>query len=222
MEELRLKGREDYVEALDAVFTEAVAAALRSNSGAAVLLSGGIDSSYVASVAAEVDPNVRGVTAYSATLSSMDERQYSRAVAERIGMNLTELEIDDCWSLSSEKLPDEVFDQPNVPMQAGAMAEMARAGAASGETVLIDGVGGDEWFTGSPGYIGTLFTQGRFARGFHELSAWGRRAGYSMPSMVMYSAVLPLIPAGWRDRYRALRGRAPDAAAALLDRHKDA
>jgi hypothetical protein len=52
--ELRLKGDEDYVEALDAVFARAVAAQLRSTTPVGVMMSGGFDSTSVAALAAEM------------------------------------------------------------------------------------------------------------------------------------------------------------------------
>lgn len=207
LRELRLKRREDYVEAVDAAFQEAVAAVLRSNSGAAILLSGGLDSSYVASVAAELSPDVRALSAYSATLDGLDEREYSRAVAGRLGMPVTEVDADECWSLSSARLADEAFDQPNVPMQAPLMVELARAGAAEGVDVLIDGAGGDEFFTGTNAYIAVLLTRGHFVRALNEAKAWSRRFDYPLGALLMNNAVLPLVPSSIREQYRSVRGR---------------
>lgn len=206
-DEINLKRREDYVEMIDAAMQEAVGAALRRNRGAAVLLSGGLDSSYVASIAAEIDPSVRAINAYSETYDKMDERRYSRAVTDRLGMDLTEINADECWSLSSAMLPDETIDDPNVAVQGSLFRALASAGAAQGEDVLLDGAGGDECFTGTSAYLGILLTQGRLIRAFNEARTWSKREKYPFGLLLKNNALMPLIPVGLRGHYRALRGR---------------
>jgi asparagine synthase (glutamine-hydrolysing) len=204
---LRYRRREEYVEHFEAVFGQAMRAALRAPSTPAVLFSGGIDSSYVLARASEMAPAVRGYTAFVAGSEGMDERRYARVAADRLGIATREIAVDDCWSLSSRYLPDEAFDQPNVPMQAALIARMAEAAGQDGVCVLIDGIGGDEFFAGSRDYVADLLLSGHWLRATSEARAWAREEGVPLPLVLSSAALASLTPAAIRARWRSLRGR---------------
>ncbi len=205
---LRYRRREEYVEHFEAVFGEATAALTRSTGAPAVLLSGGLDSSYVMARALETAPAAYGVHAFVAGTQGMDEREHARSVGEHLGARVEEFDVSDCWSLSGRYLPAAAYDQPNLPMQAALMVRMALATAESGAGVLIDGIGGDEFLTGDSSYIPELLLHGRPRRAIAEASAWSREIGMSTAQLLWTTTALPLLPLVLRNRFRALRGRA--------------
>lgn len=206
---LRYRRREEYVEHFEATFEKAVASAVRARSAPAVLLSGGLDSSYVLAHAAAIAPGVGAYAAFVEGSQAMDERRYSRAVGERLGVPVQEIAADDCWSLSSHYLADTAFDQPNVPMQAPLMVRMAEAAQQDGVNVLIDGIGGDEFMAGPSEYLALLIVAGRWGQAGAEARAWARRSGLPLMRILRHAALVPLLPTMLRARYRALRGRTP-------------
>ena len=75
-------------------FSESVSRHLLSDASVAVYLSGGIDSSLVATLAAEnYKEKMTGYTGYFEESSFFDERPLSRAVAKKAGINLEEVKI---------------------------------------------------------------------------------------------------------------------------------
>ncbi len=215
---LHYKRREEYVEHFESVFGQAVASAVRSPAPPAVLLSGGLDSSYLLARACEVAPEVRAYHAYVEGTQGMDERRYARAVGERLDVTVQEIAIDDCWSLSSRYLSDPAFDQPNVPMQGALMARLAQAARDGGAGVLLDGMGGDEFMSSSVEYISEFVLRGRWAHAVAESRDWARESGLSTMRVLATAGLAPLVPPSLRGKYRAWRGRpAPDPLPPWVD-----
>ncbi len=144
----RHRDAEDYVDEFEHLMVFATEARLRSNRPVASFVSGGLDSSYVTAVAARIDPQVQAFTLFAPDTEYLDERNYARVVAERCGISLTEVDISDCWHLSSKWLPDECFDQPYVPGAGASLRKLASAAADTGVGVVLGGEGGDEWIRG--------------------------------------------------------------------------
>ncbi|MHB8376263.1 MAG: asparagine synthetase B family protein [Dehalococcoidia bacterium] len=206
---LRYRRSEDYVEHFTATFHQAVADAVRGDPRPGVLLSGGLDSSYVLAKAVAVAPNVRAYTAFAEGVPGMDERRYSRSVGERLGVAVQDVAVDDCWSLSSRYLHDAAFDQPAQPMQAPLMIRMAQAARQDGVRVLLDGMGGDEGMAGSSHYLSELLIGGHWLHAVTDAREWARREDVPLSRALTRGALKPLLPTGLRTRYRALRGRQP-------------
>ena len=205
---LGYRRRQEYVDHFDETFGKAVRSALRAKRPA-VLLSGGLDSSYILAHAATAGTKVSALTAFVSGSPKMDERQYSRAVGESLGVPVEEVAVDDCWSLSCRYLPDSAFDQPSLPVQAPLILRMAQAARAAGVDVLIDGIGGDECMAGSSDYLARLILAGQWLRAAEEARAWSREAGLSQVEVLTRAALVPMLPRVLRARYRALTGRTP-------------
>jgi asparagine synthase (glutamine-hydrolysing) len=218
---LKYKRREEYVEHFESVFAEAVAAATRTSKPPAVMLSGGLDSSYVASRAIESAPLVHAVHAFAPGTRHMDERLYARAVADRLGLALHEVNVSDCWSLSSTHLSDADFDQPNVPMQAALLVRLAQATRDAGCSVLLDGVGGDEFLAGSPDYLAELVRGGHWLEASAELRAWSSRVGVSARRLFIKRVARPLAPASLRKASKTLLRRSAAPPPPWIDATKD-
>jgi asparagine synthase (glutamine-hydrolysing) len=204
---LRYKRLDEYVEHFETVFGQAVAAVTRTASTPAVLLSGGLDSSYVLARAKGSAPAVAAVHAFSERSEGMDERVYARAVAEHLDVALTEVDVGNCWSLSRRYLPDAAFDQPNLPMQGALLRRMNEAARDAGYTVLLDGQGGDELLDGSYDYLADLVLAGQVGTAISEARRWSADADIPASRLLASSGLAPLLPMSAREAFRRLRGR---------------
>jgi asparagine synthase (glutamine-hydrolysing) len=140
------------------IFREVLLGAVRRQIAADVpvmaYLSGGIDSSSLASAAHELDPNVRS---YSCIFDLdgvgedrfVDERDFSRAVATSLGIERVELQLPQDALVSTLDATVAALEYPRMGM-AYVNYLIARRVAADAKVVL-SGMGGDE-MTG--GYIG--------------------------------------------------------------------
>ena len=137
-----------YVDEFQSRFETAVVRRLRSNRKIGLLLSGGLDSSYVAGVAAQRNADLTAYVIYVPGTSHLDEREQARYVAERTGIRLIEVDATDSWYLSRRWLPDSTFDQPRMPGAAASLRAVASVAAENGQGILLGGEGGDEWLDG--------------------------------------------------------------------------
>ncbi len=140
----------DYAEHLRELFTEAVAARLRTDRTVGVLLSGGVDSGSVAAMAgwlldrgAATAPGVHACTWVFDELSECDERGVARAITAPYGLEHTELVADDLWPLRDFPAHGPPRDEPFVgafqPMIDAGLTSLRRAGAR----VVLGGDRGD-------------------------------------------------------------------------------
>ncbi len=191
---------EECVEAFEEVFDQAIRTRVRSNMPVSVLLSGGIDSSHVAAVASDYTTPIT-VNAYAPGGARTDERHYAEIVAKTTGSHHFLVDVSDCWTLSARHLPDATFDQPHHPGQGAGQWRAAQVAAEQGAGVVLDGIGGDEWFTGAPFFLAEALLHR------HPLQAW--RIARAAPRSIAAPRLLV------REAYRGL---APLRARRLIHR----
>ncbi|MGE0600104.1 MAG: asparagine synthetase B [Dehalococcoidia bacterium] len=200
----------DYVDAFESAFESATRAQLRSNRPVGISLSGGLDSSYVAAVAGRLGANAVGFVGFAPTSQFMDERPFARLVAERTSTPLLETDIDDCWTLSSEWLAPEVFDDVNHPMQSATMSKLAAVSQRSGIGVTFGGEGGDEWLSGDVVAAVASLSRGQVR------TAW-RLSGQGSPRRklrwLIRKSLQEAIPYAAQDRIRGIVRKRPASSA---------
>jgi asparagine synthase (glutamine-hydrolysing) len=134
----------------------AVKIRLRSDVKVGTCLSGGLDSSSVATLASAMYKNdsnekFNAITAKS-TEKKFDETQFAELVVKDadLSWNITEPSIDDFKRIIDEVIytQEEPFGSPSVFMQYFVMKKAREVGC----TVLLDGQGGDETLLGYPKY----------------------------------------------------------------------
>jgi len=131
---------------------EAVRARMVSDVPLGALLSGGLDSSIIAAVMAEAAGRAGGARTFSVGFADeeFDERPFARAVAESVGTDHTELQVE----AKAGELLDELvglYDEPFADSSALATWLICRA-AREHVTVALVGDGGDEVFGGYDRY----------------------------------------------------------------------
>ncbi|HUZ82997.1 MAG TPA: asparagine synthase (glutamine-hydrolyzing), partial [Gaiellaceae bacterium] len=185
------------VERLRELLRESVSLHLVSDAPIGVFLSGGLDSSLIASLAVERNAHVRtlsvtfGETEYS-------EQPFVDAVVKRLGTDHVDvrLSVDDLLMWSHDAF--EAMDQPSY--DGINVFAVSRAAAASGLKVALSGLGADELFNGY-GFADRVVQFERLRRMPHLARAVFGAALAGLPGSRAVK------PAAW------LRGDLPSAAA---------
>jgi asparagine synthase (glutamine-hydrolysing) len=182
---------------LGEVIRNSVAAHLVADVPVSCFLSGGLDSSLLAAVAADLGYKLDG---YTISFRPSDRRQedmpddlpYAKMVASQLGMTLHPIEITpDLASMLPQMV--ETLEEPIGDPAAINTFLICQAARDAGVKVLLSGMGADELFAGYRKHYACLL-----ARRYQSLPAWLRH-GMIRPSV----ARLPV--AGKRRGYRMLR-----------------
>lgn len=191
---------ETLTDELEALLSESVRRQLVADVPVGVLLSGGLDSSIVAALAARASARVRTFTIAFPGSGSFDEAPYARAVAEHCGTEHSELVAEPA---TVELLP-QLAAQYDEPLADSSMVPTYLVSRLIREhaTVALGGDGGDELFGGYPHYSWLL-----------RQSAL--RVPGSSPLRAAASGVAARLPLGTRGRNQllAIGGDVGDAIA---------
>lgn len=169
---------DEALEALESTLSEAVRIRLRSDVPVGVLLSGGVDSSLVAALAARHATRLKTFT-IGFREAAYDERRHARRVAEHLGAEHHEVEAHADLVKLLPRLVRQ-YDQPFADLAALptlVLSEVTRRHV----TVALNGDGGDETFAGYERYGGaphwTAFQ--RLPRILRSRTLWVRAASFA-------------------------------------------
>lgn len=130
-----------------------------------VLLSGGLDSTTVASLAATAArERGAGLRAYSQTFPdhpTVDESEQIVAAADFAGIDLTRVDVFSGSSLAGSLEHLELYELPEFSATGFFWRPLARRAVADGIDVLLSGEGGDEVFAGPVYLIADAVRRGR-------------------------------------------------------------
>jgi asparagine synthase (glutamine-hydrolysing) len=148
--EIRYSRDEDYAAHFLDLFQRSVTDRLRgAGSFAGVAMSGGLDSTSVAALAQRSPgARVRAYTFVFDRLAECDERGYSRAMTEELGLEVEPIEAERLWALDSQLSPPYSPDTPFTGWSS-CYAEVFRRMEARKSRVLLMGHGGDQVLRGS-------------------------------------------------------------------------
>lgn len=173
---LRPRSEAESVEQFRELLGTAVRAQLRAPGPAAVLMSGGLDSTSVAAHAAREQvrrglPPVRAVSWRFQELTAADESAFAEAMMTAAGLEPVWIQGDGCWPLrgldestTDRSLP---FDNPYRVLHAAAFS----AAAAGGSRALLTGHFSDEMYHG----VEAWWLRDALARGAWRAAARGVR-----------------------------------------------
>jgi asparagine synthase (glutamine-hydrolysing) len=217
--ELHHHDEAELVEELRARMRDSVRAHLLADVPVGVLLSGGVDSSLLAALAAQETGEAVHTFTVGFTERSFDERADARRVAERYATNHHELLLHPDPRLLLPTLAD-AFDEPFADSSALPTYLVSKL-AADHVKVALSGEGGDELFGGYYTYAADLLAArvGRFARLASPIverlpSSGGRVSLEYRAKRFVRAAHLPPLERhhGWKEIFSA------DARAALTGR----
>lgn len=221
---IRYRSDGDYAEHLLGLLHDAVRCRLRSTGPVGLSLSGGLDSTAVAALAA---PKLaeRGETLHSFSyvfdeVAACDERQYIVPVAERYGLDATYLNGDGAWTLSRfEEWPverDAIWHDPFYWLGHSVLV----AAQARGCRVLLTGDFGDSLFEGGYYWAADVLREARLRDA--AVIVAGRRGRLAWRSQVWNAGIKALVPERLKRTVRGEpRGRAqgfPGFAPGFLER----
>jgi asparagine synthase (glutamine-hydrolysing) len=155
-------------ERLEALLGDAVRKRLIADVPLGVFLSGGIDSSTVAAVAAA---QRSGVRTFSVRIKdrSFDESRFARLVAQHLGTDHVEEELSPDEAVQIAQRLGEILDEPVADGSVVPTYLLSRF-ARKHVTVALGGDGGDELFAGYPTYVA------------HRLAGWA--GPFAHPALV--------------------------------------
>lgn len=154
------------------LFDEAVRCRARTRDGVAAHVSGGFDSSTIASTLVRLGIRTTGV-AIAFPEAEADETEFMGAVARHVGLDIHVLDAD---AIPVLDLAYEVgtHREPLYAPDAGETGATLEASVALGCTVCLSGVGGDEVLYGSDLASLDLLAGGHFRQGVAALRPEGR------------------------------------------------
>jgi asparagine synthase (glutamine-hydrolysing) len=111
-EHIQARGAADYADELTSVFRDVIRKEMISDVPVGVLLSGGVDSSSIASLMTELSPNQ--VKSFSITFDdpSFDESRYARQVAQHLGTEHYDLTLTPATTLALMPKIADFMDEP--------------------------------------------------------------------------------------------------------------
>ncbi len=197
-QEIRYRNNSDYVEHFNVLFTQAVHDRLRA-SDVAIELSGGLDSTSVAAVAA---PNVQSMegrlTSYTITCNRLlpgdQEGHFATIVASHLGIPNVRWAVEDYPLIEPIEPAALRSAEPASGFDMLAIHRNLREMAASGARVLLSGQGGDAAMAGSSTYTAHLFRTGQWLRLIRDVSAHAFSTG-SLAGSGLRHALRPRPPA---------------------------
>lgn len=136
-------------EALE-ILKQSVNLRLRSDVPIAILLSGGIDSSAIASIASENHDNIHAITVGYKGIPACDERALAQRLAKEKGLIWHEIELDENDYINYFQEYINYIDEPVCDLASIAQWGIYKKAKELGFTVLLSGNGGDEIFYGYP------------------------------------------------------------------------
>ena len=167
-ERLVLKDDQAYAEQFLACLQEAVACRLRTNGKHGAMLSGGLDSTTVAAVAAQQLANqgqrLKSFSWIFDELHECDERAYIQAVVDQSDMDATYVVGDDAWPFNyMESLPISL----NAPL--GNMYQVLKnriyaQASEQGIRTLLVGINADQFYLPSQDWLSDLVKDGKYSQ----------------------------------------------------------
>ena len=211
---IRYRTDEQYSAHFLEIFKDALRCRMRASNGVAAELSGGLDSSSIVCTAQSMiragEVAVPRFEAFSLVYNepTSDERFYANEAASMSDVKLNWIqpyEIDMQASIDGVRRCREWGEDPN-----GAQLRNLRQSVADkGMRVLLTGLGGDEWLTGSQYYYAELLSEFRFAELMRLLKTDWRfgipgSPGHNRLKLLLWWGLRPMLPDKLRQRLSSL------------------
>lgn len=190
---------DDDISEFRAHFGEAVRCRLSDDAPTGLLLSGGLDSGSVASMAGHLhaqagSPQLHTYSFVFEKFPECDERKYIDAVVAQYGLPHTPVLVDDCWTFSRLDPWRSVFSEPFfAPYDAMFYKTLAQA-RADGMRVMLMGHGGDVLLDGSPRYFADWLLAGRWRDVHRQTRAYAAATHRPYAVGLVGNALSPLFP----------------------------
>ncbi|MGR2737547.1 asparagine synthetase B family protein [Billgrantia sp. Q4P2] len=196
---LRYRDERAYADQLRELLTEAVRCRLRARSPVGVSLSGGVDSTCVASLAGwlrqqgEAVPPMRAYSWIFSELPECDERENIYRIADHFGMPVREVPAEETYPLVEEAANQPHEDDPFFSMFQPFLDRSLAAAAADRVSVMFYGSRGDVICGGAVSDVPGMLLAGHFHRAWRELEALSRITSLPRASTLSRYLVRPML-----------------------------
>jgi asparagine synthase (glutamine-hydrolysing) len=213
---LPCRSADEYAEYYRALLFDVVRRMGRSSGPVACEVSGGLDSSALFAVAADLQrrgewpaPDLHGYTLDFRGAGDADEMDYARAVSRHVGKEVAEVAPTRqplSWYEDWAGQYGYPAGYPNGVMSLGIRQEARRRGS----NCLLVGAGGDEWLDGYPSYYAEIIANREWTELHHRLRLDSRDIGIRTTCWWLLRFGLgPLLPVGIRRTIQASRPTRP-------------
>lgn len=179
----------------DELLEDAVKLRLRCDVPFSIMLSGGVDSSIIASKVRKLNPDLKLQAFTYSSKDSEDETQYAKKIADSLDINLTTREQDDDPQNYIKRLKILVKHMGRCHSSPAVVSidYLYEAVSKSGSKVALDGQGADELLAGYEFFHPLLFPifllKGQYKQAYLLLKSW-KKAGFLKISMYFLRASL--------------------------------
>ncbi len=176
---VRYKTDAEYAEHFRGLLESSVRRRMRAAAPAGILLSGGLDSTSVACLAARMlAPQPLTTLSYVFDeLTDCDERQYIAAVSEKWGIRSIQIPCDDAWPYRDYQNWPRNPNQPEGNPYRLLKERVYSRARAEGLRVLLTGGFGDHLYGSGVNWLADLLADGHFLAAGRELGLYLRYAG---------------------------------------------
>lgn len=173
------KSGEEYAEQFLALLEESVRCRLRSTTPVGVMMSGGLDSSSVACLAARrLAPEPLTTISYVFDeLAECDERRYIEAVKGSWGIHSIQIPCDDAWPLKDWQEWPRNLNRPEVNPYRLLKERAYQRAHHEGLRVLLTGGFGDHLYSAGIDWLADLIAEGRLVEAGQEMGFYIHYAG---------------------------------------------
>lgn len=202
--EIRFRTDGEYEESFGHHLRNAVQAPLRTDRPVMIELSGGLDSSTVACIAAEGIREGRTQATSFDTVSlvydespTSDESTFIECVETHLGQTGIHVRDEDCALLPPADVDFDAITPNPVLCSSGYHAALCRLMEETGARVLLTGVGGDQVLGSSYDpypLLADLVIQRKPLALHRELRLWSRTMSKPYVSLLWHKAVVPVLP----------------------------
>ena len=215
---IRYARQEQYGEHYRELIKESLRARLRSTAPLGISLSGGLDSSSLTCLAAEVlsdtgAPQGR-LGSYSYVFDAFpncDERAYIQPVIDQASriypIHPTKVNGDSLWPRPFDQDWLILRDYPGQDPYYYLVQATLQAAQANGARVMLSGFYGDDLYSGTDTWFADLLLSGRFRQAARILTRFHRFV--NLKQDLLDGGLRAMIPAGIKKGYRTLRPRPP-------------
>ena len=191
------KKTSDYTEHFLEVFKQAVSSKLRSIGQVSATLSGGLDSSSVVAMACNIqsERNLDKPEIYSMVFPglSCDEQLYIDSVAQKYQFHVHKVPLQNYIASSSFNKVQGSYEMPYPPnlMMSWPLKKII---AENGSRIVLSGLGGDEWFTGTKYIYLDLIQAKRWSDLVGELTFSFQQDKFSSAKALLINVLWPFTP----------------------------
>lgn len=179
-QKIRYKSDQEYAGHFRSLLEDSIRSRMRSSLTVGVLMSGGLDSTSVACLAARMiaPKRLTTVSYIFDELPECDERQYIESVKEHYGVQSVRVACDEDWTFKNWENWPHNPNQPEGNLYRMILERVFGRARQEGVHVLLTGHMGDDLYSAGGDWIADLILDGQFLKAGQELILQIRNMGW--------------------------------------------